>query len=88
MKVRYKRAQTDNLCKMYSWKKDLEKEKAQNKAHLAQKKKAGLKRRQTIWGQTCEYMCMISDRPKPESEEEKNVRLLDRKTHRLNTYKK
>lgn len=68
-----------------SFDKEWEKEKAKSKAHLAKKKKAGIKRR-TIWGQTCEYMCMLSDRP-TETEEEKNIRLLNRKIHRLNTFK-
>lgn len=71
---------------MYSWDRERDKERAKNKAHLAAKKKAGIKRR-TIWGQTCEYMCMIHERPAPESEEDRKVRLLDKQVHRLNTNK-
>lgn len=67
----------------YKYEKELLKERARNKAHRANKKG----KPKNIWGQTCEYMCMLSDRPKSETEEEKNIRLLERKMHRLNTYK-
>lgn len=72
---------------MYSWNKERQKENKRNKVHLNAKKRAGVKRR-TIWGQTCEYMCMLSDRPATETSEERTVRILEKKIHRNNIFKR
>jgi hypothetical protein len=68
----------------------LSQERKKNKQHKIAKKAQGWKPR-SIWGQTCPFMCMLSDRPKVinnEPDDERMIRIMDRQVHRLTVYNK